>query len=263
MTGLFFELRPGVLEPHGLTAGPHDPNLIAGGAIVGAALSIMERQALVPGRVGRVTADFLRPAPIETLTIVTRPIRQGRRVSLTEATARSRGYDVAIVSALRLATDVSEPVEETARWPIVEDLPDPAALDPIVAWHDGFFGGAIECRTRGGHQGIGAGWCIARLCVPIIEGETPSTIAAAAALADVAHGVGTPVDQWPPRAAPVNPDLTTSFVRDPQAGWIHLDVAEQWPGDGTGLAKTRLTDRAGLFGVALQTQVLTPLGATS
>jgi acyl-CoA thioesterase len=254
MTALFREQTPGVLHPQAPAAGPHDPGVIAGGAIAGAALSVLERQAAPAGRLARVTADFIRPAPMEQLTIETRCLRQGRRVRLDQARVISHGAEVAIVSALRLTTSSAEP--HAARWPDTGDLPDPCTLTPIRAWNDGFFGGAVECRTLAGHHGVGAGWCLARLRVPVIEGHATSAAIAAAATADIAHGVGAATST----AAPVNPDLTVSFARDPRGSWLHLAVSEQWPGDSTGLAVTQLSDLDGMLGIALQAQVL-KLGA--
>lgn len=112
----------------------------------------------------------------------------------------------------------------------------------------------MECRTRTGHYGVGAGWCLARLRVPVIEGHTTSAAIAAAATADIAHGVGAAISA----AAPVNPDLTVSLARDPHGNWLHLTVSEQWPGDSTGLAVTHLSDHDGMLGIALQAQILKP-----
>jgi acyl-coenzyme A thioesterase PaaI-like protein len=250
MTALFREEGPAVLRPQASAAGPHDLGVIAGGAIAGAALSVLERQAASAGRLARVTADFIRPAPMEPLTIETRCLRQGRRVRLDQARVSGQGAEVAVISALWLTTSRAEPHE--ARWPGTDGLPDPSTFTPIRAWNDGFFGGAVECRTRTGHHGVGAGCCLARLRVPLVEGRITSAAIAAVAMADIAHGVGAPIGT----AAPVNPDLTVSLARDPHGSWLNLTVSEQWTGDGTGLAVTHLSDNDGMLGVALQAQVL-------
>jgi hypothetical protein len=97
---------------------------------------------------------------------------------------------------------------------------------------------------------------LARLRQPVIEDRQSSPAAAAVAIADIAHGVGGPISSWPPPVLFINPDLTVSFARGPAPGWLHLAVDETWPGDGTGLAVTRLADRAGMFGVIIQAQML-------
>ncbi len=252
MTALFREEGSAVLHPQAPAAGPHDPGIIAGGAIVGAALSVLERQAEPAGRLARVTADFIRPAPMEPLTVETRGLRQGRRVRLDQARVTGHGAELAIISVLWLATSPAEPL--AARWPDTDGLPDPSTLTPIRAWNDGFFGGAVECRTSTGHHGVGAGWCLARLRVPVIEGHITSAAIAAATMADIGHGVGAPIST----ASPVNPDLTVSLDRDPHGRWLHLAVSEQWPGDSTGLAVTHLSDHDGMLGIALQAQILQP-----
>jgi acyl-CoA thioesterase len=249
MTALFREKEPAVLHPRASAAGPHDPGIVAGGAIAGAALVLIEQAATTSSRLARVTADFIRPAPMEPLTIETRCLRQGRRMRLDQARVTSQGTDVALISALWLTISPAEP--EAARWPDTGGLPDPSALIPIRAWNDGFFGGAVECRTSTGH-GVGAGWCLARLRVPVIDGYPTSPAVAAVAMADIAHGVGAAASS----AVPVNPDLTVSLARDPRGDWLRLAVGEQWPGDSTGLAVTQLSDGDGLLGVATQAQVL-------
>jgi acyl-coenzyme A thioesterase PaaI-like protein len=252
VTALLREEGPAVLHRHASAAGPHGPGVIAGGAIAGAALSVLELQAASAGGLARVTADFIRPAPMEPLTIETRRLRQGRRVRLDQARVSGHGAEVAVISALWLTTSRAEPHQ--ARWPDTDGLPDPSTLTLIRAWNDGFFGGAVECRTRTGKHRVGAGCCLARLRVPVVEGHITSAAIAALALADIAQGVGAPIST----ASPVNPDLTVSLARDPCGSWLNLTVSEQWTGDSTGLAVPNLSDNKGMLGVALQAQVLKP-----
>ena len=263
MTGLFTEAGHWLLQPQPAAAGPHDPQLAAGGAIAAAAVTLCEPSRLPGWRLARLTADFLRPAPMITLRFQRRTVRRGRRavveeVSVGRVPAREGDSQVAAISLLWLAT-ASEAGAAAARWPDPVAFPEPDRLSPIAAWNDGLFGGAVECRADAGIEGIGAGWCLARLRQPVIEDRQPSPAAAAVAVADIAHGVGGLISSWPPPVAFVNPDLTVSLARTPEPGWLHLAVDETWPGDGTGLAVTRLADRAGLAGLVIQAQTLTSL----
>jgi acyl-coenzyme A thioesterase PaaI-like protein len=104
MTALLGAEGHAVLHPQASAAGPHDRDLIAGGAIAGAALSVLERQAAPAGRLARATVDFIRPAPMEPLTVEIRCLRRGRRVRLDQARVTSSGADVAVISALWLTT---------------------------------------------------------------------------------------------------------------------------------------------------------------
>ena len=54
----------------------------------------------------------------------------------------------------------------------------------------------------------------------------------------------------------INADLTVNLSRQPVGEWILLD-GESWIGpDGTGLATSRLADRHGYFGRAVQSLVI-------
>ncbi len=253
---LFAELEPGLLLPQPASAGPHDPDVLAGGAIAAAAVMLSSLADVASWRLARVSADFLRPAVRKPLWFSSHWQRQGRRIAVNVVTVTTDGLEVASVRLLWLS--VAHPAGPSAsRWPLSVPLIDPQPLPPITPWHDGFFGGAVECRTDAGFDGIGAGWCLARLVTPVIAGRDTPAVAAAVAVADIAHGVGALVTDWPPALSFVNPDLTVSLARDPEPGWLRLDVDEVWPGDHTGLAVTRLTDAAGPLGVAVQAQTLT------
>ncbi|WP_368039603.1 hypothetical protein [Sphingomonas sp. ID1715] len=54
----------------------------------------------------------------------------------------------------------------------------------------------------------------------------------------------------------INGDLTVSLAREPRGEWIFSD-ADTWASpDGTGSATTRLADRDGYFGHAIQSLIL-------
>ena len=107
-------------------------------------------------------------------------------------------------------------------------------------------------RGRFGQAGAGAIWF--RLDHPLIEGEAVSQAMRAVVAADFSNGTASTLDfrQW----TYINADLTVNFARQPVGEWILLD-GESWIGpDGTGLAMSRLADRQGYFGRAVQSLVI-------
>jgi acyl-CoA thioesterase len=89
-----------------------------------------------------------------------------------------------------------------------------------------------------------------RTLVPLVEGETPSSIQRALILADSASGVAVVIDHA--RQTFVNADLTVALHRAPEGEWICLDAATIAEPHGVGLTRARLWDRQGAIGVSLQ-----------
>jgi hypothetical protein len=97
---------------------------------------------------------------------------------------------------------------------------------------------------------------VARLRVPVVEGETPTPLECLVAVADSASGLAVIVD--PARATFVNGDLTIALQRIPAGEWVGLDAATSGDRPGIGLTRARLWDTAGLVGRSLQTLLLEP-----
>jgi acyl-coenzyme A thioesterase PaaI-like protein len=107
MTGLFTAAGHRLLQPQRGAAGPHDPQLVAGGAIAAAAVTLSEPSHPAGWRLARLTADFLRPAPMVPLRFQQRTVRQGRRVVVEEVlvgqvSAGEGDHQVATISLLWL-----------------------------------------------------------------------------------------------------------------------------------------------------------------
>ena len=107
-------------------------------------------------------------------------------------------------------------------------------------------------RGRFGQAGAGAIWF--RVDKPLIEGSAVSQAMRAVVAADFSNGTASTLDfrQW----TYINADLSVSFARQPVGDWILLD-GDSWIGpDGMGLAMSRLADRQGYFGRAVQSLVI-------
>lgn len=212
MIALFREEGPAVLHPQAPAAGPHDPGVIAGGAIAGAALSVLERQAAPAGRLAPVTADFIRPAPMEPLTI--KPAVCAKAAGCGSTRPASPATEPKSPSSPRSGSPPAQPnrTQRAGQVPMACQAPPPSPPSATGTCHRGRRDDRHRPRRRRRDQHS--------------DSSQPR-----------------PHRQLGPR---------------PHGSWLHLTVSEQWPGDSTGLAVTRLSDNDGMLGIAVQAQILKP-----
>ncbi|MGE5566121.1 MAG: thioesterase family protein [Parcubacteria group bacterium] len=203
--------------------------------------------APAPLQLARVTMDILRPAPMRTLEVSTRVLREGRRMQVVEATAAIDGADVARLRALRVRTEDTPAVPlEAADYGPPEQAPDRS-----LGRQDGGRS-ALETRViRGGREELGPGVVWGRPGYPLLPGVAVSPSAAAAMMADVGSGVSNVFD--PAEWTFASIDLSVHFARTPISDWILVDARTATFGNGMGLVDTVLSDLQGPFGRAHQT----------
>src|SRR5262249_52989663 len=99
-----------------------------------------------------------------------------------------------------------------------------------------------------------AAW--ARPRIPLLPDEEPSPMSRALLVADSGSGVGAalPATEF----IFINVDVAVVLPRDPVGEWLLLEAATAVGSDGTGLARTRLSDRTGPCGRAWQTLLVAP-----
>ncbi len=86
---------PGVFASTSATAGPWSPDAQHGGppsALAARAIELHERDERQ--RLARVAIDILRPVPVKPLSVRTRTVRPGRRITLVEAVVEAEGQEV-------------------------------------------------------------------------------------------------------------------------------------------------------------------------
>jgi hypothetical protein len=208
----------------------------------------------VPMNIARVTIDLMRPVPVAPLTIATEVLREGRKIQLCAVKLFADGVQVVGATVLKIKQQ-SQPLPDD-----VQDLPVTLPSPEASLVEDGHgatspFAGMVSMRAargRFGQAGAGAIWF--RLDHPLVEGEAVSQAMRAVVAADFSNGTASTLDfrAW----TYINADLTVSLARQPVGDWILLD-GESWIGpDGAGLAMSRLTDRQGYFGRAVQSLVI-------
>jgi len=221
-------------------------------------------------RLARVSIDILRPVPIGKISIRTRMVRPGRRVTLVEAVLEADDQEVLHARGWRIERPAGG----------VPEVKDGGRPDPLPPADDGR-PPEIFSRQRQGYltmiewrfkpadtagpaaiQGpdglraqVRAAWTRPR--IPLLPGEEPSPMSRTLLVADSGSGVSAalPVSDF----TFVNVDLTVILQRDPIGEWLLLESSTAIGADGTGLATTRLSDQQGSFGRGVQTLIVAPV----
>jgi hypothetical protein len=256
---VFFEpAGTGSYRATAATAGPWSAQAQHGGPPSALAARAMQLHEPDDGmRLARVAVDILRPVPVATVTLRTRTVRPGRRVALLETVMESGGQEVLIARGWRIA--------RSAEVPLIGDGIDPPGIPvrdspPSFAGSghlDGYMS-AIDWRfVSGGFDIQGPSQTWARSPIPLLPGEELTPMCRTLLLADSGSGISLTLD--PARFLFINVDLTVVLQRDPEGDWLLLDSRTTMGGQGTGLARTQLSDQAGVAGTSLQTLLVAPV----
>jgi len=258
----FFTAEGERLVPTALTRGPWSPLHQHGGPPAAVMARAIEQAAGEPDslHLTRFSVDFLRPVPMEPLTVAVERVRDGRRARGYAAVLSAGGQIVARATALVVRTEPVTPPHVPAPEPLLP-LPEGAApfqfpffRDP-VGYHTG-----VETRMARGTFGSGRAAAWMRLRVPLVQGETPSPVQRVLTVADSGSGIGAAFD--PALSVPfINADLTVALHRFPDGDWIGLEAATVLEPHGIGLTRTGLYDVRGAIGQGLQGLVVGPPGA--
>ncbi len=251
-----FEVLDGGFLATELASGPWDPNAQIGGAPAALLARAFER---IPGPealiVGRVTYDFIRPAPIGPVSVRAEVARDGRRVQLLEGAMLADGIEVVRARALRVHRALGGAGSSDGVAP--PPGPDAGRTGELPGLHRPRFAtDANEIRFVEGGFGGGPGTAWFRLTRPLVPGEQVTSIQRLAAAADFGAGLsGTlPREDY----LFINVDLTLYVEREPVGEWICLESQTRIHADGIGLAESVLYDERGRVGRATQALLVAP-----
>ena len=236
-------------------AGPWDRRMQHGSAPASLVTWAAERIATsVPMNIARVTIDLMRPVPVAPLTITTEVLREGRKIQLCGVELFADGVKVVGATVLKIKAQAHALPDDVGELPVTLPPPEASLVEDGHAATSPFAGmmSMRAARGRFGQAGAGAIWF--RVDHPLIAGEAVSQAMRAVVAADFSNGTASTLDfrAW----TFINADLTVNLARPPVGEWILLD-GESWIGpDGTGLAMSRLADRQGYFGRAVQSLVI-------
>jgi hypothetical protein len=260
MEAALFERVGEQFLPTKLSCGPWSAEALHGGppaALLGRAIERFEAGA--GGEepfVARITLELLRPVPVALLDLRTRLVRPGRKVQLVEASLFAGDQEVARATALRIRRkDVHLPLDLPTDAPVLPAPPETGEpAHRSSKFLDGFHTHGVEHRfVRGQMSVAGPATDWIRLLAPLLAGEEPSPLCRVCVAADFGNGVS---GVLPDTHTYINPDLTLYLHRYPRGEWVCLDAHTRVEAHGTGLAESRLFDREGPIGRAVQSLII-------
>ena len=242
--------------PSAHARGPWDAGSQHGGAP--AALVARAIEALEPGSamlVARITFDYLRPVPLEPLTVQAEIVRPGRRLQLAEAELRCGDEVVVRARAVRLrrgAVELPAAALAPRGLPCAGPADVPHTPFPGGTGEEGFHRTGMEIRwIEGSYAEVGPARAWFRFARALVDAEAGSPLAVAVAAADFGNGVSR-VLEFSDHLF-VNTDLTVHLHRPPDGPWVLLDARTVADPLGLGLARSELYDERGPVGLAAQT----------
>lgn len=255
----YSKLESGAYQSSLLTRGPWHPQHQHAGPPTALVCRAIESAAAAHGlaHISRLTANLLRPVPIDELAVVVAADYVGRSAGHFSARLMAKGKEVARFTAL---------AQREIDVPVPDDLPghplptapqgpeaSPPAIFPFASRHVGY-ADLVEARVARGQffKGPCAIWF--RLLHPLLAGEEPSAYQRVAVAADSGNGISAILDFA--RYSFVNSDLTINLLRRPQGEWICLDACTYIGPKGCALAESTLYDIRGLVGRATQSLMI-------
>lgn len=244
----------------GHTVGPWSATLQHGGPPSALAITMAQRCVRhVTGRTDlgarRAAIDFVRAVPVAVVQVSTRVVRAARTAALLEASITSGGREC--LSA-RVWFVREAPTSDVVRCSDEVRHPDPDDLPADGLGLSFGYGDSIDWRYVSGsirEPGPAAVW--ARATMPLVDGWQYGDLARVALVADSGSGVSAELD-WATWSF-VNVDLDVHLARPVVGEWILLDAATRLGPSGSALARSTISDVAGIAGAGLQTLVLAPL----
>jgi hypothetical protein len=224
---------------------------------IGLLTHLIERDHVARGgqlRLARVACDILGVLTLDPVEVVVRVIRPGRTIELIEAELSQHGRTAVIARGWMLQRIDTAEITGTAYDP----MPAIDSMEPFEfgeRW-PGNFVKTVEARKQETEPGRAQVWI--RPLATLLENEQVSATARMLGVIDVSNGMTPRVDPY--QVVFPNLDLAISVMREPNEGWVGLDIRVSFGPDGTGITHTVLHDEAGPVGALMQTLTVRPLG---
>ena len=213
----------------------------------------------VGGRIGRLTVEILGPVQMERpLTLSVAPVRPGRRIALSQATAFQPDDSGVLREVARAqawwirTTDTAAAVHRAGSRLEVPGPQTPSLFESAVpdSWRDGFIG-AMNWRVQT-PIGLGGGAAIAwtHVHISLVDDEPVTDFQRAVAAADTANGIGAQLD--PRDWTFINTELTVHLFDLPHGDWIGIEAESSIGPDGIGMGSAVLHSANGQFGRVAQ-----------
>ncbi len=232
--------------PNPVSHGPWDPTSLHGRVVVGLLGREIERRhgdpAFMPAR---LTVDMYRLPDLSPAEVVTRVVREGRRIKVIDAEFISGGKPMARATCqlLRRTQNPDGQVWSPPTWdaPLPADIPAPE--DP-----HGSLGGMWTVRQISGAMGtLGTRRLWMSEVRELIGGEPWTPFARVAVGCDFVSPFANAGDKG---LAYINSDVTLYLHRLPVTEWVGYEVVNHGATDGVAIGECFLHDECGPIGSA-------------
>ncbi len=217
---------------------------------------------LTPMGLARITVDIVRPVPIHRRIDVTSSIvREGKKLQVLDLSVMVGDVEHARARVLRLrnadvASHTGMPVSSTEADP-ADALPPPDSVEPLALDRGPGMMRALDLRRVPVGETGGFGYWV-RLRVPVVAGEAVRPTSIQNLAVDFTNCIGAAIN--PSVASTINPDVSAQFLRPPNGEWLAIVGDTRFDhGVGRGISAATLSDRDGVFGAAMASQLIQPI----
>ncbi len=205
----------------------------------------------------RLTANLLRPIPIDRLRLVVQSDYVGKNIAhLSGSIVLGDKELVRATAILQREVEITLP-NELPGHPLAQ-APQTSANSPEARFpfaRDSLgYPDLVETRVAAGtfFRGPSAVWF--RLRHPLVGGQSPSAVQRVAVAADSGNGISAvlPFAHY----LFVNSDLTINLLRAARGEWVCIDAQTHVGPSGAALAEGRIFDESGLIGRSTQNLIV-------
>jgi hypothetical protein len=242
----FFRIEGDHYVPTAAGRGPWDPNSLHGRVIVGLLGAEIERLHGDPDFVpARLTVDMYRLPDFSPVEVVTRVVREGRRIKVIDAEFISGGKSAgrATCQLLRRMGAPEGKVWTPANW----DAPKPQDIDPPEPSKNPMGGMWAMRRIAGDWGTVGPKRTWMSEVRELVEGRPLTPFVRVAVAADFTSPFANAGDAG---LKYINSDVTVYLHREPVGEWVGFEVVNHGATDGVAIGECFLYDVEGPIGSA-------------
>lgn len=242
----FFTIEGTHYVPTPASRGPWNPNSLHGRVIAGLLGAEIERLHGDPEFIpARLTVDMYRLPDLSPVEVVTRVVREGRRIKVIDAEFISGGVSAgrATCQLLRRTENPAGNVWKPEAWVV----PAPADIAPPTDGRSGMGGMWATRRIQGDFGTVGQKRIWMSEVRELVAGCPLTPFVRVAVSADFASPFANAGDAG---LEFINSDVTVYLHREPRTEWIGYEVVNHGATDGVAIGECFLYDEDGPIGSA-------------
>ena len=238
----YFDLNGELLRPRPHARGPWSPDMLSGRVVAALLAREVERCHGDPSfQVARFTVDLFRSPPLKPVTVIARPVREGNRIRVIDASMSCDGVEIARASTVMLRR-AEQPSGEVWK-PPVWDMPPPNEGDR--PWG---FGRRGSGPPQAGDLPVERRRTWMRDTNQLVAGEQMTPFVRVALAVDLTNPFANTGSNG---LDFINADVTTYLHRLPVSEWLGFEVSSHQSAEGIAVGSCTLYDVEGAIGQSL------------